>query len=399
MRNTDTRGLTTRILATFLAICSLISPLSTATLAADYDETAYAQAFEDVRRGIRDWSMSIIGGNSYPTDDISECKYTFHDIDQNGVSELIFTTEGGTAFIYTLDGAKNVLLAQWGGYRDHFEGINERGYMFGGGSSSASSGGISYVHISAEGTSVEVTDVYYEYKYGRTVYIITTPDGRKREMSEAECNLYKKENLDAPFIELTGWKTLTDQSGKTTITNAPSEWAKGEVASAISAGLVPENLQKNYQSSLPRGSVAQMFINLIEKSTGQSIEDFMETKGVQINNNAFTDTSDKAVLAANALGIINGVGNGKFEPDDTLTRAHVAALVNRVARVLGVQIAGYTHSFTDVSGHWVDSELGWPVHVGIIKGVGDNKFEPNTHLTTEQVFIATYRALQMLIIE
>jgi len=179
--------------------------------------------------------------------------------------------------------------------------------------------------------------------------------------------------------------------------DAPSSWAREEVASAINTGLVPENLQQNYTQPVSRSNVAQMFINLIEKYSGQSIDAFLAKKGVSINSGAFTDTNDKAVLAANALGIIKGVGNGKFEPDGTFTRAHVAAIFNRIANVLDISTAGYTHSFSDVSGHWVDIELGWPVYIGIIKGVGDNKFEPDTHLTTEQVIAATYRAMQLLL--
>jgi len=42
-----------------------------------------------------------------------------------------------------------------------------------------------------------------------------------------------------------------------------------------------------------------MFINLIEKASGQTIDDFMVSRGVTINNTAFTDTNDKAVLVAN----------------------------------------------------------------------------------------------------
>ena len=176
------------------------------------------------------------------------------------------------------------------------------------------------------------------------------------------------------------------------IDEPPSDWAVQEINAAIEAGLVPENIQKNYTQPVSRGNVAQMYINFIEKHSGQSIDEFLVQKGVSINADAFTDTNDKAVLAANALGIIQGVGNGRFEPEGTFTRAHVAAILNRIASVLGIDTAGYTHSFTDVAGHWVDAELGWPVHVGIIKGVGGNRFEPDTYLTTEQVIAATYRA-------
>lgn len=101
-------------------------------------------------------------------------------------------------------------------------------------------------------------------------------------------------------------------------------------------------------------------------------------------------------VRTSALGILSGVGNDKFDPDGTLTRGQIAAIINRTARVLGVNTKGYTHDFSDVSGHWASSELGWPVHAGVITGVGDNKFDPDGKLTTEQAIAITYRALDFL---
>jgi hypothetical protein len=175
-----------------------------------------------------------------------------------------------------------------------------------------------------------------------------------------------------------------------------SEWARAQITSAINAGLVPEELQGNYQSNVTRGKVAQMFINLIEKASGMPIDDFMAEKGVEINPGAFADTNDKAVLAANALGIINGVAEGRFDPDGIFNRAQIAAIINRVARALGIDTSGYAHTFTDVDGHWVDAELGWPVNVGIVQGTGENRFNPNGNLTVEQAIAITYRALEPL---
>ncbi|MBQ7599486.1 MAG: S-layer homology domain-containing protein, partial [Clostridia bacterium] len=112
----------------------------------------------------------------------------------------------------------------------------------------------------------------------------------------------------------------TEDTEDTTVDVTPnldgvSSWALAEVESGIKEGLVPENLQANYTSPVTRGAVAQMFVNLLEKTAGKSIDDIMAEKGVAINEGAFTDTTDKAVLAANALGIINGTGSGKFSPD------------------------------------------------------------------------------------
>ena len=178
--------------------------------------------------------------------------------------------------------------------------------------------------------------------------------------------------------------------------DVPSSWAAEEVSAAIDAGLVPDSLRKNYTGTVTRSQVAGMFILLLEKSSGRDIEALMDRKGVEIDPAAFTDTSDPDVLAANALGIINGIGGGKFAPNGTFTRAQIAAILNRVATVLDVDTSGYTHSFTDVAGHWASSELGWPVHAGIIKGVGGTRFDPDGILTTEQVILMVYRAWEAL---
>ena len=178
----------------------------------------------------------------------------------------------------------------------------------------------------------------------------------------------------------------------------PSSWAKEEVEAGIEAGLVPEELQKNYTSPVTRGQVAGMFIRLLEKASGKTVEEIIAEKGASVNEEAFTDTTDRDVLSANALGIINGTGKGKFTPDGTLKRAQIAAIINRVAGVMGIETEGYTHEFTDITGNyaWAYPELGWPVSAGIIKGVGGTRFSPGGDLTTEQAILITYRALDAL---
>ncbi len=178
--------------------------------------------------------------------------------------------------------------------------------------------------------------------------------------------------------------------------DTPSSWAQAEVNAGIAEGLVPPNLQKDYTSPVSRGAVARMFINLLEKSTGKEVNDIIEEKGTAVDLSAFDDTEDPAVFAANALGIINGTGKGKFSPDGTLKRAQIAAIINRVAKVMGYETEGYTHEFTDITGNysWADPELGWPVHAGIINGVGQGRFSPGGDLTTEQAILITYRAFK-----
>ncbi|MBQ7600175.1 MAG: S-layer homology domain-containing protein [Clostridia bacterium] len=178
----------------------------------------------------------------------------------------------------------------------------------------------------------------------------------------------------------------------------PSSWAKEEVEAGIALELVPEELQKDYQSPVTRGQVAGMFIRLLEKASGKTADDIIAEKGAAVNSEAFTDTDDRNVLAANALGIINGTGKGRFTPDGTLKRAQIAAIINREARVMGFETEGYEHGFTDITDNyaWAYPELGWPVANGIIKGVGGTRFSPGGDLTVEQAILITYRAYTAL---
>jgi|GEM_PF-5599228 len=172
----------------------------------------------------------------------------------------------------------------------------------------------------------------------------------------------------------------------------PDSWAVKEVNAAIAAGLVPAELQRGYTDDVTRARVAEMFVRMIETASGKTIETILAEKGVTIDRSVFTDTDDANVLAMNALGIINGVGGGKFNPDGVLTREQIAAIINRVARVLGHDTSGYSASFTDTVGRWVNDELGWPVAHGVILGMGDNTFAPDNHLSTEQAILIVYRA-------
>jgi len=105
-----------------------------------------------------------------------------------------------------------------------------------------------------------------------------------------------------------------------------SAWAEEELGAALEAGLVPEELVGAYTQAARRVSIAQLFIRLLEGCTGRDIGRLMAERGLAADPDAFSDTRDSAVLAANALGILRGMGDGSFAPQGTLTRAQIAAV-------------------------------------------------------------------------
>ena len=177
----------------------------------------------------------------------------------------------------------------------------------------------------------------------------------------------------------------------------PSSWAYETVTAAIGANLVPPMQTGFYDSATSRNDAAQILVMLLEAASGKSAGALMTENGVSVDDDAFYDINPtiSAAYIVNALGIMNGVSDGRFDPDGKLTRAQIAAIICRTANALGVDTSvSPKNSFTDTKGHWVDSELDWPVEAGIINGIGDNKFDPDAALTREQTIVIIYRAYQ-----
>ncbi len=168
----------------------------------------------------------------------------------------------------------------------------------------------------------------------------------------------------------------------------PSAWAADEVNAAISSGLVPDAVQQNYTKGISRADLSKILSKLLDMVYG---------KAPNSSSAKFTDTTDSDVLNAANLGIINGYkqnnGTYMFNPNNTLKRCEMAAIVNRVAKLCGITTTGYDSlvTFADTAEHWCKGELGWPVYAGIVKGTSATTFSPESTLTTEQTIMMVYR--------
>ena len=110
----------------------------------------------------------------------------------------------------------------------------------------------------------------------------------------------------------------------------------------------------------------------------------------------FTDVAEKAwyhdaVEYAVTNGLMKGVGNGKFDPEGSMTRA---MLVTVLWRYEGEPAEG-ENIFTDVpNGTWYTDAVAWAAANGIVGGVGNNKFDPEGKITREQMATILFRYAQ-----
>ena len=99
-----------------------------------------------------------------------------------------------------------------------------------------------------------------------------------------------------------------------------------------------------------------------------------------------------AIEALASRGIINGMGQGTFMPNKTMTRAEFAAIVTRA---LGLA-AKDTKAFTDVpSSKWYAGYIGTANSSGIVNGVGNGKFNPEGTITRQEAAAMVARAAKL----
>jgi hypothetical protein len=91
-----------------------------------------------------------------------------------------------------------------------------------------------------------------------------------------------------------------------------------------------------------------------------------------------------------SCGMMAGVGNDKFEPNGTLTRAMLVTILYRLENQ--PDMTGYESPFTDVpSGQYYTNAVLWAQVYGIVSGVSENKFAPNVKITREQIAAILYK--------
>ena len=108
----------------------------------------------------------------------------------------------------------------------------------------------------------------------------------------------------------------------------------------------------------------------------------------------FTDVTEgdwfyDAVRCAYETGLMDGVGDNLFAPNSETTRAQLVTILYRLA---GQPEPGGDSGFSDVeTGIWYTDAVAWAAENGIVNGVSDTEFAPGDDITREQLAAILYR--------
>jgi len=100
----------------------------------------------------------------------------------------------------------------------------------------------------------------------------------------------------------------------------------------------------------------------------------------------------KSIEVLASKGVMKGVSEKEFEPQSNITRAD---FLYSLIRTLGVE-ARFDGNFDDISkDDYYYKEIGIAQRMGITKGTGNNKFNPEESITRQDMMVLTERALRM----
>lgn len=171
----------------------------------------------------------------------------------------------------------------------------------------------------------------------------------------------------------------------------PSDWAEAEVASAIDHDIVPEQLQKNYQSNIKRSEYVLLALKVFDK-TGKSV--------VIADNTPFSDTKNHTyeteIIRAYNAGIVKGDGKGHFFPDNFITREEIASLVVNLLKQISPDRnyelkSTYQYADRSMIADWATYYIDYCYENKILNGTGNNKMDPKGNATIEQSIALLYR--------
>lgn len=259
------------------------------------------------------------------------------------------------------------------------------------------------VDIAAEIEDVEISDWYIEFytndtairytfeRVGQDIYTIqSVKSGKYLAMVDGQIGLTD---------------TVTDEAKWTITPNTKS--AAGSLAYNVAhpqmlltyydeeqVFAVMDDSVPYYEDYYPRDLFVLWLYSCVEEELvveGYTTE--LKLPAQECHYTQFSDcTADwyhEAVDFTVANGLMQGVGNGRFDPNGTMSRAMMVTVLYRMAGSPQVEAPS---TFTDVpADSWYADAVAWAQANGIVLGVRDDVFAPNAAITREQMATILWR--------
>ena len=166
-----------------------------------------------------------------------------------------------------------------------------------------------------------------------------------------------------------------------------SPWAKDSVEKAEKINLIQPGENYNYTAFITREEFCGLIFSYI-----RNVAEILDSPNAVM---PFSDTNNAYIGILNLWGIVKGKSETEFAPNDSLTREEAAAILCRLIRKIYPNAAATERYFEFDDGaqisDWAMSPVQTICNMGIMSGVGDNRFAPKDLYTAEQAIATLVR--------
>ncbi len=198
--------------------------------------------------------------------------------------------------------------------------------------------------------------------------------------------------ITSTFAEDPNWTNPEDPSTDVSeiFTDVPANhWAKAAIQYVYDNGLMTGVSDSEFapEATTTRAMIVSMLARM-ENVTSAADAGFADV--------AAGDWYATAVNWAAANGIVSGISDDTFAPNDPITREQLAAMLMNYAQWKGQDISARADlsGYTDAPSTWASEAVQWAVAEGLLAGVTDDQLQPQGQATRAQVAAIFERFLE-----
>ncbi len=207
-------------------------------------------------------------------------------------------------------------------------------------------------------------------------------------MNKADGNL-KTQIANRPMFEISaknGNENITNISGKVEIT-VPYQKSASEEEEAVIVYSVSED------GSLVIVPKANLDNGKIELENGQLNTKFVIAYNPKQFADSENHWANKNVKFLAARGILNGKSEASFDPNGQVSRAEFVQILAKLSDEEFAKSGGNTFADVD-AGSWYSNAVMWASASGIVTGMGEGKFMPNESISRQDMAVIIERYLK-----
>ncbi len=177
-------------------------------------------------------------------------------------------------------------------------------------------------------------------------------------------------------------------------TDITNHWAKDAISFVVACGLFSGTSNTTFSPdiAMTRG----MFVTALGRLANADVSEY--------KTSSFSDVTAEAyymgyVEWASKNGIVNGIGDGKFAPDQSITREQMAVIMANYAKVIGFDLPKVYAENTFADGAnistWAKDAVKAMQIAGVINGKDGNRFDPQGTATRAEVSAVLKRFVEL----